>query len=58
MARLVMSRAIIESFRSWFEAVLPDGLDAIAEVVKDTATLDAATGGQETTDDAGFDYLG
>ena len=36
-----------------FKARLPDGFDTIAEVVEDMATLDAATGREETTDDAG-----
>jgi len=32
---------------------LPDGLDAVAEVVEDVAALDVATGGEEAADDAG-----
>ena len=36
-----------------FKARLPDGFDTFAEVVEDMATLDATTGREETTDDAG-----
>ena len=36
-----------------FEAFLPDGLDTVAEVIEDVATLDTTTGRQETTDNAG-----
>ena len=36
-----------------FKARLPYGLDTLAEVVEDMATLDAATGWEETADDAG-----
>jgi hypothetical protein len=35
------------------KARLPDGFDTFAEVVEDMATLDATTGREETTDDAG-----
>ena len=35
------------------KARLPDGFDALAEVVEDMATLDAATGWEKTADDAG-----
>jgi hypothetical protein len=35
------------------KARLPDGLDALAEVVEDMATLNAATSREETADDAG-----
>ena len=33
--------------------MLPDGLDAFAEVVEDVAALDAAAGREKTADDAG-----
>ena len=32
---------------------MPDGFDAIAEVVENVATLGAAAGGKETANDAG-----
>ena len=35
------------------KARLPDGFDALAEVVEDMATLNAATSREETADDAG-----
>ena len=35
----------------WFEAFLPDGFDTVAEIVENAATLNATTGGEETTDD-------
>ena len=38
---------------SRFETFLPDGLDTIAEVIEDLATLDATTGRQEAADNAG-----
>ena len=38
---------------SRFKAFLPDGLDAIAEIVEDTPARNAAAGGQETADDTG-----
>ena len=37
----------------WLEAFLPDGLDAVAEIVEDTPARDAAPCRQETTDDTG-----
>lgn len=35
------------------EAFLPHGLDAVADIIKDMAALDATPGREETTDDAG-----
>lgn len=37
----------------WLGPLVPHGFHAFAEVVKDVAALDAATGGQEAADDAG-----
>ena len=36
----------------WFESFLPDSLHAVAEVIEDMASGNAAACGQETTDDA------
>ena len=51
--KLIVSQR--ESFlvQLWFEAFLPDDLDAVAEIVEDVAALDAAPCGQETADDTG-----
>lgn len=38
---------------SRFGPLVPNRLDTFAEVVKNVASLDAATGGQEAADDAG-----
>ena len=46
-----MNRPSIGPLR--FKTRLPDGFDTFAEVVEDMATLDATTGREETTDDAG-----
>ena len=45
--------AKVECQRLRFEAFLPDGLDTLAEVIKDMPACDATAGREETTDDAG-----
>jgi hypothetical protein len=41
-----------ESVGLRFGTFVPDGLDTVAEVVENVATLDATAGGQEAADDA------
>ena len=36
-----------------FETFLPDGFHTIAEIIENATTLNATTGGEETTDDTG-----
>ena len=49
-----LGKCIIKSQNnSRFEAFLPNGLDALAEIINDMVTLGATAGRQETTDDAG-----
>ena len=49
----VMDDVISKLVSSWFEALLPYGLDTIAEVVDDMTSLDATASGEETANDTG-----
>lgn len=50
---MVISLSVWCCYVLWFEAVLPDGFDAVADIVEDVTALDATAWGEETADDAG-----